>query len=209
MKSIHPFKSYWTETKSVTTTPTTTPTTPPPTPLPTDNMIPMCLPCYEYAGDTKTYLPIREPNELQSGCEFPRILRGDSILCVNSASLAIQNAPSEDSDQTGRMRRLIWIFIWRICPKVGFLPCGLCNRERERERERERTVLKGFILSALLKRKPVKRTGIKISSHYQTFVSFNDVRIRCISIICLITDKRLKPTKPSILSINCRRVEAH
>ena len=37
------FKSYWRETKSVTTTPTT-PTTR------TDNMIPMCLPCY--AGDT-------------------------------------------------------------------------------------------------------------------------------------------------------------
>ena len=31
----------------------------------------------------------------------------------NLASLAIQNAPSEDSDQTARMRRLIWIFTKR------------------------------------------------------------------------------------------------
>ena len=39
----------------------------------------------------------------------------------NFASLAIQNAPSEDSDQTARMRRLIWIFAGRTCPKVRFL----------------------------------------------------------------------------------------
>ena len=31
----------------------------------------------------------------------------------NFASLAIQNAPREDSDQTARMRRLIWIFAGR------------------------------------------------------------------------------------------------
>ena len=34
------------------------------------------------------------------------------------ASLAIQNAPSDDSDQTVRMRRLIWIFAGQICKKV-------------------------------------------------------------------------------------------
>ena len=39
----------------------------------------------------------------------------------NFASLAIQNAPSEDSDQTARMRRLIWIFAGRTCPTVRFL----------------------------------------------------------------------------------------
>ena len=36
----------------------------------------------------------------------------------NFASLAIQNAPSEDSDQTVRMCRLIWIFAGRTCPNV-------------------------------------------------------------------------------------------
>ena len=35
----------------------------------------------------------------------------------NVAPLAIQNAPGEDSDQTARMRRLIWIFAGRTCPK--------------------------------------------------------------------------------------------
>ena len=46
----------------------------------------------------------------------------ESLLSVlgNFASLAIQNAPSEDSDQSARMRRLIWIFAWRTCPKVRF-----------------------------------------------------------------------------------------
>ena len=41
------------------------------------------------------------------------------------ASLAIQNAPNEDSDQTARKRRLIWIFAWRTCPKVRFLKLRL------------------------------------------------------------------------------------
>ena len=35
------------------------------------------------------------------------------------ATLAIQNAPKEDSDQTARMRRLIWIF---AVAHVRFLP---------------------------------------------------------------------------------------
>ena len=45
----------------------------------------------------------------------------------NFASLAIRNAPSEDSDQTARMRRLIWIFAGRTHPKVRFLTFGLVN----------------------------------------------------------------------------------
>ena len=39
----------------------------------------------------------------------------------NFASMAIQNVPSEDSDQTVRMRRLIWIFAGCTYPKVSFL----------------------------------------------------------------------------------------
>ena len=31
------------------------------------------------------------------------------------------NADSEDSDQTGRMPRLIWVFAGRICHFVGFV----------------------------------------------------------------------------------------
>ena len=38
----------------------------------------------------------------------------------NLASLAIENAPSEDSDQTARMRRLIWIFVGRTCRRYVF-----------------------------------------------------------------------------------------
>ena len=39
----------------------------------------------------------------------------------NLVSLAIRNALCEDSDQTARMRRLIWIFAGRSCPTVHFL----------------------------------------------------------------------------------------
>ena len=38
----------------------------------------------------------------------------------NFTSLAIQNAHSEDSDQTTRMRRLIWIFTGRSCSEGRF-----------------------------------------------------------------------------------------
>ena len=36
----------------------------------------------------------------------------------NFVSLATKNAHSEDSDQTARMRSLIWIFAGRTCPKA-------------------------------------------------------------------------------------------
>ena len=39
----------------------------------------------------------------------------------NFISLSIQNAPSENSDQTARMRSLIWIFAGRTCPKLRSL----------------------------------------------------------------------------------------
>ena len=40
---------------------------------------------------------------------------------INFAPLAIQNSPKKDSDLTARMRRLIWIFAERACPKGRFL----------------------------------------------------------------------------------------
>ena len=39
----------------------------------------------------------------------------------DTASLAIQNAPKEDSDQTAGMRKPIWIFGERTYPKIHFL----------------------------------------------------------------------------------------
>ena len=52
-----------------------------------------------------------------------RAVWSESLLSAwrNFASLAIQNAPREDSDQTAWMRRLIWIFAVRTCPKLHFL----------------------------------------------------------------------------------------
>ena len=43
----------------------------------------------------------------------------------NVASLAIHDAPSEDSDQTARMRRLLWIFARRTCPEAYCLTSWL------------------------------------------------------------------------------------
>ena len=50
-----------------------------------------------------------------------RAVWSESLLPAlrNSASLAIQNAPSEDSDQTARMLRLILIFAGPTCPTVA------------------------------------------------------------------------------------------
>ena len=52
-----------------------------------------------------------------------RAVWSESSLCAwrNFASLATQIEPSADSDQTAQMRRLIWIFASRRCPKVHFL----------------------------------------------------------------------------------------
>ena len=52
-----------------------------------------------------------------------RAVWSDSLLSAlrNFVSLAIQNAPNEDSDQPARMRRLIWIFLGRTCLKGRFL----------------------------------------------------------------------------------------
>ena len=67
-----------------------------------------------------------------------RTVWSDSSLSTwrNFASLAIQTAPSEDSDQsahsrrlirifTGRILNLVWIFTGRICPKILFLTLRL------------------------------------------------------------------------------------
>ena len=52
-----------------------------------------------------------------------RAIWSESSMSVwrNFAFMAIQNASSEDSDQTVRMRRLIWIFTVQIRPKVRWI----------------------------------------------------------------------------------------
>ena len=45
------------------------------------------------------------------------------------ASMAIQNAPSEDSDQTAHMRSLIWIFARCTWSKVHFLTLRFIGNE--------------------------------------------------------------------------------
>ena len=56
-----------------------------------------------------------------------RAVWSESLLFAgrNAASLGIQNASSEDSDQTARMRRLIWIFAGRTYREVCFVPLRL------------------------------------------------------------------------------------
>ena len=72
-----------------------------------------------------TFLHVR-PTKTQISLRI-RSAWSESSLSVwrNFASLVIQNAPSEDTDQTARMRRLIWIFSGRIYPKVSFLTLRL------------------------------------------------------------------------------------
>ena len=76
----------------------------------------------------KVYLLTCKPKRLKSACACAQ---SDQYLAAwrNHASLAIQNAHSEDSDQTVRTNKLIWIFAGRTCPKVCFLTVAcLCYR---------------------------------------------------------------------------------
>ena len=57
----------------------------------------------------------------KSACAYAQSYQSLRSLHKIYAYLAISNAPCEDSDQTARMRRLIWIFIGRTCPKECFL----------------------------------------------------------------------------------------
>ena len=58
---------------------------------------------------------------LRSACAFAQ--SDLSLRCSHEEILNpwIQDASSEDSEQTARMRRQIWIFAWRSCPKACFL----------------------------------------------------------------------------------------
>ena len=44
-----------------------------------------------------------------------------SLGAILIAKDAVFHADNEDSDQTARMRRMIWVFVFRTCLKVRFL----------------------------------------------------------------------------------------
>ena len=62
---------------------------------------------------------------LKSACASAQSDKSSFSAWRNVACMAIQNAPREDSDQTARMRRLIWIFSGCTCPKVLFQTLSL------------------------------------------------------------------------------------
>ena len=81
-----------------------------------------CL-CHEMSRNERkhTFWHVRQTNT-QISLRIRAVWSESSLSAwSNFASLAIRNAPSEDSDQAARMRRLIWIFAWRTCSKVRFL----------------------------------------------------------------------------------------
>ena len=63
---------------------------------------------------------MRAQRRLKSACASTQSDQSSLSARRNFVSLAIQNVPSEDFDQTARMRRLIWIFAQRTFPKVVF-----------------------------------------------------------------------------------------
>ena len=66
----------------------------------------------------KTYLLICVPNE---DSHLRRLVRVVIVCMKKFASLAIQNAPSDDSNQTVQMLKLIGILTGSTYPKVCFL----------------------------------------------------------------------------------------
>ena len=59
--------------------------------------------------------------------------RSESSMCAQKVAkdLSFLHADSEDSDQTGRMPRLIWVFAGRTCHFVGFVLCRLIHDYRK------------------------------------------------------------------------------
>ena len=69
----------------------------------------------------RTFWHVR-PTKTQISLRIRAVWSESSLSTLkNFASLAIQIAHSEDSDQTARMRSLIWIFTGRTCRKIRFL----------------------------------------------------------------------------------------
>ena len=69
----------------------------------------------------KTYLRTYAPSDDSNQPANPRGLIRLFVARIRKfASLAIQNAPSVDSDQIAWMRKLIWILARCACPKIGF-----------------------------------------------------------------------------------------
>ena len=57
------------------------------------------------------------PTKSQNSLRIRAVWSESSLAaCRNFASLAGQDTPSEDSDQSAHSRRLIWIFVVRACP---------------------------------------------------------------------------------------------
>ena len=92
--------------------------------------------CFEQSRELQVIPNVRKrtfwnmhPKKTQSACASSAVWLESSLPAWrNFASLAIQNAPTEDSDQTGSMPTLIRIFAGHTCPKVRFLALWLkCN----------------------------------------------------------------------------------
>ena len=94
-------------------------------PFPYFTRINYCLNYMSHTVRKRTFWHVRPKKTQISLCncavwsEFPLSTRR------HFAPLAIQNAHNEDSNQTAWMRRLIWIFAGRTCPKVRFLTLRL------------------------------------------------------------------------------------
>ena len=83
--------------------------------------------------------------KLRSTCAW-----SESVMSAwgNFASFTIQNAPSDDSGQTSRMRSLIWIFAGRTCPKIRFMTLRLIELyniktlQKKKKKKKKKIMLK-------------------------------------------------------------------
>ena len=68
----------------------------------------------------------------------------ESLLCAQwvAKDPSFLHADSEDSDQTGQMPRLIWVFDGRTCNFVGFVMLQLCLQLSNTQHEK--TCLRGL-----------------------------------------------------------------
>ena len=97
-----------------------------------------------------TFLHVR-PARTQISLRIRAVWSESSLFARrNVASFLPKNAASEDSDQTARMRRLVWIFAGRTCPRVRFLTlrcnwCWLIKMDGENRQVRTPLISHGII----------------------------------------------------------------
>ena len=83
-------------------------------------------------------------------CALHGLIKKIKIFRVRIFDSQERKVDNGDSDKTARMRRLIWVYIGRICQSVGFYIVGLKWNDIKIKQNEKRTAVKGVHETVLL-----------------------------------------------------------